>query len=71
MFLPFCFDVGFVFGMFYFVIAFALFLVLTMKNTVFHAILVYFYSCWLQGRFICFQFHVLVLVCFLCCLFPF
>ena len=42
-----------------------------MKNTVFAAILVFFFfqSCWSQGSFIVFQFHDFVLVCFFLVLF--
>ena len=76
MVLPFCFDVGFVFGMFYFVLVLFLFCFLFAfpdyeKNTVFPAILVYFSHVGYKVVYI-FQFQVLVIVCFLlCCLFPF
>ena len=68
MFLPFCFDVGFVFVMFIFCFNFAfdLFLVLLSdyeKNIVFPAILVLFLSCWLK---VVYLFSV---SCFCSCLF--
>ena len=64
----FLFYVGFVFGMFFFVLVLfcfaSCFAFTDYANTVFPAILV-FYSCWLQGSFFV-LFHVLVIVCFSC-----